>query len=190
MNSRTAFFAGLTLALLIAPVSRGQTVEYTIPTDYELIPGHLSVTFGDTVSAASATAIVFGHGYYIAASVFEPIRVTLAADDGLTPDQIVYLNEHPTVLAVQQTDLQDLFGDEPLPDGAARFQIHLSFPSTLTGEAARQLAASLLPGFAVETVTKRPNELIITVDEGAEELAMKRLEAHPKVAYVAYLHAW
>ena len=187
MRYRTVIF--ILLMFLAVPVTQAQSIEYTIPTEYHLVPGQLSVTFGDTVSVETARAIVFSEGFTVAEYNFQPVQMTLVSDEELSSDLRTALQRHPDILGVRQVDLKEVFSNAPLPEDLARFQIKLSLVPTLTEQQARRLAAEVLPFYSLDSLSKRSNELVIVVDEGLEDRAMETLEGHSKVKYVAYVNA-
>lgn len=174
----------LALIALALPV-RAQTVEYELPTSIEVVPGKLSVTFADTVDAASARAFVEALGYRVEAVNFYDVVVSARADTTLAPGAVERLRADPRVRSVEQ---ETLFAPDDAPDYLRAhypaYTVTLGLAPSLHSEAARAFATEV-PGLRDVRVRKLPNDLVVAVDD--EAAALEALEASPLVAYVTYL---
>lgn len=166
----------LLLALFMTTsVSQAQTVEYEIPTTYDLVPGRLSVAFADSVSEAHARAAVMEAGYTVVEAHFLPLRISAAQEvDGAESA----LRQHPAVIEVQR--------DAPLPDHAV--VVWVSFRrNTSEGEAVALIES--IDAFQIIDVARSKQDLTVAVPVGDEEAAVTTLEAIPGVRYVSYVNA-
>lgn len=171
------FFRSLWCLLACAlwlPAAQAQTVEYTIPTEYDLVPGRLSVTFVDTLSEQAARAVLADLGYTVVdTSHFAPTVVEVVDASDLSPAD---LNALKAVSEIRDVVLV-----------AGRLRLRLD--PTLDRKDAANLVRRHIPNGRILGYSTRPHELIIVVPETKEETALERLEAHPLVRYVAYLMA-
>ena len=177
-----------------------QTVEYEIPTKYDLVAGRLVVAFGPKVSEADARALVEQRGFEVVESYYNPVRVWAATDRPLTPDERARLEAAPLVEAVEVADMEAGLREAARVDstvsaqrllrteGFDRYQVTLTFSETATRAQAR-MTVERVPHLRIHMVSKTPNELVIAVKPGTEEAAVEALEASPLVRYVSYLNA-
>lgn len=180
--------AFLLLLVLLAGSARAQTVEYTIPTEYELVAGRLSVTFADTTSEAEARRVLETFGYAVLdSSRFVPVRVEAMHPAPFSETQRAALEALPEVSRVT------IHAEHPPPSDplheTPRYVLDIALDARLTKEEATAIVRTHAPEWTITSVDKRPNELTILLPEDAEDEAVERLGAHPLVRYVAYLVA-
>ena len=192
--------------LFVATAAQAQVVEFDPPTQVELDPERLVITFFDRVSPEVATQFVDSLGYAIDSVSFHPITAFLVAGDSLSTSQREALQANKAVLGVEQINM-GVRGEEnletlraelkkhgetlPFPDltetwaDNAPIHIYLRLAPTLTDAEANAILG-ILDNARVEMVTRRPNELFIRVGVGEDAVAVALLESSPLVKYVAY----
>ena len=177
-----------------------QSVEYEIPTKYDLVAGRLVVAFGPEVSETDARALVKARGFEVVESYYNPVRVWAATDRPLTPEERARLEAAPLVEAVEVTDMAEGLAAAAREDstvsaqrllrneGFDRYQVTLTFSETATRAQAR-MTVERVSHLRIHMISKTPNELVIAVKPGTEEAAVHTLEGSPLVRYVSYLNA-
>lgn len=163
-----------------------QTIEYELPTEYNLVPGRLSVTFADSVSEDQALTMLVERSYEVEASRFTPVMVLARLADSLSADQEAFLRDAKSVQSFEAfRPIPD-----PLPDGvtSSPYMLHVSFHST-TPEAEATSLLVQIDGLRIQSVRSLPKEMTVVVPVGREEDAEAILAALPGVRYVSYLMA-
>lgn len=168
------------LLLLIAPAA-AQTVEYELPTEIEVVPGRLSVTFADTVGEARARRLVRAAGYDVVESRFKAVEVSAYAARPLPADLRTALAGHEAVADVHESEVVCApSGLNEVCRVAVTLFLHYRLPDDV-------LADLLTPNVHLHAVARVPRDLVVAVEQGREEEASTALGALPAVRYVAYL---
>lgn len=165
--------AFLVLGVLALP-ARAQTIEYEIPTSYELESGRLSVTFADTVTEASAVALLGAVGLAVDSVSFSAVRVT-ASVQRLPADTIrARLETFPGLVEVQ-------------PRAASSEAALVFLVDRALSDARIRRAVDSVSDLTLTSIERRPGEAIVRVPPDREEELAERLNALPAVRYVAFL---
>ena len=176
MFSIRCFALLLFCSIVFPPVSQAQIDEVEIALPIQLVEGRLSVTFADTVSEARALNKLTALGYEVVKHDFSLVQVAGLVDGPVTEVQLAAMKKHEKVVDVQLVEEQGMV-------------LHFTLLPTLTSNEANTLVKSLYPDIAIQQTIKRPNEVIIAVDQDADEEAIAQIEALPEVRYVAYINA-
>ena len=170
-------------------------------------PQQVAVTFVGHVREPDAAALLRGLGYRIEQTHFRSVFLWAAADTLLTPQEMARLRSIPGVLYAEQEDaraMQDYYVEQldrpkklefrpvsvydPLftPTSISRFNVYVTFESYVTEAAARQGAAQVR-GLYVRKVTKQPNEVVVWMNVGWSQEAIRWLEGQALVERVAFV---
>ncbi len=158
-----------------------QSVELEVPTEYRLVENRLAVTFADTVSLASAEAILRERGIEVVSIQFPEVVVFAVRAEALTTEERERLGRLPGVRAVEESE-EAL--RKTMRTGVVGYALRLD-PVMPLDEAYR--IPGQVQGLTVVSVRKPPNEAVVAVDH-ADTALLEWLERHPLVEYVAFIH--
>ena len=163
--------------LLFAPLAAtGQTIDYEIPSEYDLVPGRLSVTFADSVPEEAARQLLAEAGdYEIVDAAFPPLRFVAQGADALLEAPCRALRSDSLLMLTQPAPPSPVCTGQPIEGTTA-----------LTESALRDY---LLETYALRlrSTTQRPGAVTLAVPEGTEHTVIERLEGQPGVKYVSFL---
>ncbi len=187
-------FTHLLLIAVLSCPAWAQELEFELPDTFELLPGQLVATFGDTVQVDHAMRVSEGLPLDSFHVEFFPVllaarwvtlpqagmrdsllahpnaRSVLTGGDfmGRSPEQAYVLQRAPDLVPNLLTGLAVLFEPHTSVDEVLRF-------------------ASLHPSIRPDRVDKRPNEILLYFDPSIEEAILGRLEDSPLVEYISYV---
>ncbi len=177
------------LLLSASTLSHAQTIEFDPPSQIEVVPDQLAVTFKAGVAEATARTLVTDLGYEVVVAQFTPVVVQAAAAKSIPEARLQWLREQAGVQAVTAVPRpDDVQSTRPVATTPMHVYSITLAPET-TEAAARKLVEQLAEGVVVQQVTKRSNDLTIRIPAGEDELAITQLEARPEVDYVVYVAA-
>lgn len=170
----------IVLILLLVAVQRpatAQTVEYEIPSEYDLVPGRLAVTFVDSVSEGEARALLKLSGDYDLVRVHFPLR---------------FVAERPgqpsTTMRAELLADSLLALTRRLPPASSVGPFRLHAEATVSESTLRRHLRAAY-GLRLRSLQRRTGEIILAVPDEDAETTIGRLEQLPGVKYVTFLVA-
>ena len=169
------------LVLLIVDQATAQTIEFEVPTSYDLVPGRLEVVLPSGTTEADARALLAQSGYRALTVSSPPATLLVALAAQVDPGLLDALANRPEISSARPTCAVATF-----PCSTPGLEVTAS-----AGVSGERLEATVLAITEAQVVRlKAPGvSVTVAVPEGDEEAAVARLEALPGVAYVSYLVA-
>ncbi len=176
--------------LLLGPVQAfAQEVEFIIPTEIDIIPGRLSVTFEAGTTEDTARRLIDSLGYRIHNVTFQPLTITGTSVNYISDSALQRLESRPEVLSTRMAALPVDRERAVNPDDivSPQYRLAVTFAAGITQRQAREIVSEEVRLHTLD-INARPNEIVIDVGEQDEE-AVGVLEVQKIVRRVTYVAA-
>lgn len=174
----------LMLLCLVTAPTRAQYVPLSIPDEFVIESGRLSVAFVDGVAEEDAVTWLRDAGYEPIQVQFMEVRAIVRSSEPFSETRVRSLREHVAVAGVESANRPRYDSDGlGVP---ALFGLVIRFHPPTGDEDVRRIVEEVT-GMSPFEVTKIPNDVEIRVPEGEETMVIEALQENPWVDYVTYV---